>query len=146
MELDNFMGVPAHPLFVHLPIVLIPILTLIVIVMVVKPDWREKYALPTAVVAVLTAIATFLAAGAGEALEKRVEHSKLIEDHAELGDQTKILALLFALLLVGLVVAIRKNLTKFVMPLVLLSAVAPRSSPCCSPSCSSGWSWRSART
>lgn len=124
MELDNFMGIPAHPLFVHLPIVLIPLLTLVVIVMAFKPDWREKYALATAIMAVVTAIATFLAAGAGESLEKRVEPSKLIEDHAELGDQTKILALVFALLLVGLVVAIRKNLAKFIVPLVMLSAVA----------------------
>lgn len=124
MEINNFMGIPAHPLFVHLPIVLIPLLTLIVIVMAIKSDWREKYALPTAILAVLTAIATFLAAGAGEALQTRVEASKLIEDHAELGDQTKILTLVFALLLVGLVVAIRKNLAKFIVPLVMLSAVA----------------------
>lgn len=123
MELDNFMGIPAHPLFVHLPIVLIPLLALFVIAMAIKPEWRDRYALPTAALAVITAICTFLAAGAGESLEKRVEPSSLIEEHAELGDQTKILALIFALLLVALVVAIRKNLAKFIVPLVMLSAV-----------------------
>ncbi|MEY4069352.1 MAG: hypothetical protein RLZZ332_1688, partial [Actinomycetota bacterium] len=41
--MDTLGGIPSHPLFVHLPAVLIPLATLGVILMVVRPTWWQRY-------------------------------------------------------------------------------------------------------
>lgn len=124
MELDKVFGLPAHPLLVHAPIVLIPLLALWAIALAIKPEWRDRFATPTAIIGLGVMVMTIMAAGAGEKLQLRVGETPLIEEHAELGDQTKIIVLVFALLLVGIAVAIRRNMAQLVKPLVILAAVA----------------------
>jgi len=124
MELDKVFGLPAHPLLVHMPIILIPMLTLWVIALAIKPQWRDRLAMHTAAVGVFVMLATIAAAGAGEKFQLRVGDTKLVQDHADLGNQTKVIMIVFALILVGLAVAVRRSLTQFVKPLVILAAVA----------------------
>jgi hypothetical protein len=38
-----YSGLPAHPLFVHAPVVLIPITIVAAIVFVIKPAWLSRY-------------------------------------------------------------------------------------------------------
>lgn len=112
MEVDTFFGLPAHPLLVHIPIVLIPILGLATIALAVNKDWRERYSVAAAVVGVGTMIMTILAAGAGEKLEERVGEDSLIRDHAELGEQTRLLMIIFAVVLVAMAVSVKRGSAK----------------------------------
>ena len=123
MEIDTLFGLPAHPLFVHLPIVLIPLLTIWAIVLAVKPELRERQAKPLAAAVVLVAIATVFAAGAGEQLEKRVGEDSLVEKHAELGEQTRLIVLIFAAAAIALAVAVHRNMQRFLAGLAVTVAI-----------------------
>ena len=103
MEINNLFGLPAHPLLVHAPIVLVPLCCIAAIFMAIKPEWRRRYGIPTAVLAVVAAISVQLAEGSGEALEERVRESKLVERHADIAELAKPFVFLFALALVGIV-------------------------------------------
>ena len=81
---DLFNGLPVHPLVVHAVVVLLPLATLGVIAIAVRPAWRRPYGL---LVVGCTALATVMipvATSSGEALEERVGNPG---EHAELGDQ-----------------------------------------------------------
>jgi uncharacterized membrane protein len=41
--MDTLFGLPAHPLLVHIPIVLLPLAAIGVIVMLIKPAWHRRY-------------------------------------------------------------------------------------------------------
>jgi len=104
MEIDNLFGLPAHPLVVHAPIVLVPLCLVAAIFMAAKPEWRRRFGVPTAVLAVVAAISVQLAEGSGEALEERVRETNLVERHAEIAELAKPFVFLFALALVAVVV------------------------------------------
>ena len=104
MEINNLFGLPAHPLLVHAPIVLVPLCFLAAIFMAAKPEWGRRYGVPTAVLAVVAAISVQLAEGSGEALEERVRETNLVERHAEIAELAKPFVFLFALALVAVVV------------------------------------------
>lgn len=101
MEIDNLFGLPAHPLLVHAPIVLVPLCLVAAVLMAVKPEWRRRFAVPTAVVAVVAAVSVQLAEGSGEALEERVRETNLVEQHAEIAELAKPFVFLFVLALVA---------------------------------------------
>jgi len=104
MEINNLFGLPAHPLLVHAPIVLVPLCFVAAIFMAAKSEWRRRFGIPTAVLAVVAAISVQLAEGSGEALEGRVRETNLVERHAEIAELAKPFVFLFALALVGVVV------------------------------------------
>ena len=43
MEIETFFGLPAHPLMVHLPVVLIPLAGIIAIVFAFRPAWLDRF-------------------------------------------------------------------------------------------------------
>lgn len=104
MDITNIGGLPAHPLLVHLPVVLVPLATLGALLMLLRPSWRRTYEIPTAVLAVLAAIATQLAIGSGESLEERVAESDLVEQHSKIAEQARPFIFVFALIMVAVVV------------------------------------------
>ncbi|MFZ4519301.1 MAG: DUF2231 domain-containing protein [Microthrixaceae bacterium] len=104
MEIQTFGGLPAHPLFVHLPVVLVPLATIGALLMCIKPSWRRIYGIPTAVLAVIAAITTQLAIGTGEALEEMVPESRLVETHSQIAEQARPFIFLFALAVLAAVV------------------------------------------
>lgn len=85
MELDTIAGLPAHPLIVHVPVVLIPVVALLAAVFALLPRTRLVLGLPLVVLTAGVTFATILAAGSGELLEERVDRSSLIHEHAEAG-------------------------------------------------------------
>jgi uncharacterized membrane protein len=97
---DTFNGLPAHPLIVHGAIGLV-LLAAIGGVVSLVPRWRSWMLPTTAVVSVLGAISALVATESGEALERRVPHSDLIEAHAEAGEATRTLSLVLAVLLIA---------------------------------------------
>ena len=42
--LDQLLGLPAHPLLVHLPVVVLPLVALGVVALAARPAWRPRYA------------------------------------------------------------------------------------------------------
>ena len=124
MGFDTFFGLPAHPLLVHLPIVLVPILTLATLALAINKDWRNRYSPAVAVVGAGTALATILAAGAGEKLAEQVGSGGLIGDHIDLGEQTRIIVPLFAIVLIGLAAAVRYGSERLAAVMSVLALLA----------------------
>lgn len=107
MEIDKVLGLPAHPLLVHAPLVLIPLVLVGALALLVRPAWRERGAAPLAAFAVVVAGLAVLAAGSGEPFEHRVQETALVERHAELGEQLRTIALAVAALAVAWAAALR---------------------------------------
>ena len=101
MEINNLFGLPAHPLLVHLPVVMVPTAAVGAIILAIFPRFFTRYGWWVTGMAFVGAIGAVLAAGSGETLEERVERSSTLHDHAELGETARLLAIvLFAVLLV----------------------------------------------
>lgn len=83
---DTIAGLPLHPLVVHATEVIVPVAALVVTVAALWPRFR-RYAgyLPLAL-ALASLVLVPLSTQSGEALEKRVEESALIETHANLAE------------------------------------------------------------
>jgi hypothetical protein len=99
MEIKTFFGVPAHPLFIHLAAVGIPIAALAVITYLVFPAKRSSLRIPTAVLTIGVMIGTVLTASSGEQLEEMLppddRSSSLLHHHTQLGDQTQTIVIVF---------------------------------------------------
>jgi hypothetical protein len=63
-----YSGLPAHPLFVHVPVVLIPTTIVAAIVFVIKREWLSRYGIALAVVSIVAMSSIFLTMQAGAAL------------------------------------------------------------------------------
>jgi hypothetical protein len=101
--MNQVFGLPAHPLLVHVPIVLIPLLALLAIAFVARPAWRPAMSIPLAALAVITLLGTLLAASSGESLRDRVQRTEQVRAHAEQGDQLRVIGALFCLAVLGTV-------------------------------------------
>jgi uncharacterized membrane protein len=96
-DLNEIAGLPAHPLLLHVPVVLIPILSGATIALMVRPDWRRRYGMAVAILGVVALVFTILTASAGEAFRasRPIFASSALDEHAELGDQLKAVMALF---------------------------------------------------
>ena len=106
MEINNLFGLPAHPLLVHLPVVMVPMAALGAIILAIFPKLFTRFGWWVTGIAFIGAIGSILAAGSGEKLEQKLgEHSALLEYHAELGETTRLLSIiLFVILLVVMLI------------------------------------------
>lgn len=109
--MDTLFGLPAHPLLVHIPIVLIPVAAIGVLVMAVKPAWHRRYRWSVLAIGVAGTLGAALAAQAGEQLEHRIvavegrQAASGWHQHAEAGDTARNVAFIFlAVLLVFVLV------------------------------------------
>lgn len=100
IEMDELFGLPAHPLLVHIPVVIIP-LALLAAVLALWPRTRRHAALAAAALALVGAVGAVLAAGAGETLEDDVRETELVEEHVEQGDRVELPALAFGALAIA---------------------------------------------
>jgi hypothetical protein len=71
IKISNAFGLPAHPLLLHVPVVLVPVLSVVSVALAVRPAWRLRFGLSAGVLAIVTMAGTILTAGAGEALKKQ---------------------------------------------------------------------------
>lgn len=86
MEIDELFGLPAHPLVVHVAVVLLPLAALATLVCAAVPRARRHYAPVALALAVVATAAVGLAQGSGEELEERVDETALVEEHTEQGE------------------------------------------------------------
>jgi hypothetical protein len=101
MDIKSLFGLPAHPLLVHVPIVLIPLTALGAITMV-WASWRHRIGWIVVGLSFVSLVFVQLAIGSGQQLEEHVRESATVSQHAELADQLRPLALLLFLVLLAL--------------------------------------------
>lgn len=95
---DEFIGVPTHPLAVHAPVVLIPILAVASLVVLFRTSWREKTTIPFAAAAVVLVAMLFVAKESGEAAKDANNVFGNIDRHEDLGNQTFIIGIVWLVL------------------------------------------------
>jgi uncharacterized membrane protein len=82
-----YSGLPAHPLFVHVPVVLIPVTLVAAIALVVRPDWMRRYGIALSIASIVAMSSVFLTMQAGSALEGVLnlhgEAARLISEHSQ---------------------------------------------------------------
>lgn len=107
--MDSILGIPAHPLFVHIPVVLVPLATIGVVLMVIRPTWWDRYKWPTVAIAGVGMVGAIIAAGSGEELEEAVENTaprELLRAHVEAGEISRTVSIIFFVVLVAAVVVL----------------------------------------
>lgn len=89
-------GLPAHPLFIHVPVVLIPLSVIGALACVARPAWWQRYGILLSLTAIVAMSSIFLAMQAGAALEGALNlqgpAANLIHEHSR---DAHILAIVF---------------------------------------------------
>ncbi len=93
--LDTISGIPSHPLFVHAPVVLIPLVGLAAIALAFRPAWRTTLGWWPAVATGVCLIATLLAVGSGNAFDERLDGLVDTDRHESLALTTLALVAVF---------------------------------------------------
>lgn len=107
MDISKLFDLPAHPLLVHAPVVLLPLAALASLLVALRPSLRRHYGWPTVVLAGVAAFSSVLAASSGEALQESVKRTAALHNHTELGDAMKIIGLLFFFAVLALMITDR---------------------------------------
>ena len=94
-------SIPLHPLLVHVPVVLVPLLFVGALAMAVWRPWFDRFGVLAGGLAVLAGVGTGLASQSGEELQTQVTDSASVRNHVELGDQAKLIILAFLVALLG---------------------------------------------
>ena len=102
MRILKFAGLPAHPLFVHIPVVLLPLVAVGTIAMVFSARARDRVGWVVLGLGIVAGLSTQLAIGSGKALQDSVAKSAALDHHIAIAESIRPLALL--LFLVGLAV------------------------------------------
>jgi hypothetical protein len=104
--MDTISGLPAHPLLVHIPVILIPVAAVGVIIMAIKPAWHRRYRWAVLALGLAATIGTILAANAGEGLEEKLMamgEANTWEEHAQAGETAQTVAIVFLVALLAFI-------------------------------------------
>ncbi|MCU1449089.1 MAG: hypothetical protein JWP02_1259 [Acidimicrobiales bacterium] len=107
MDITKFFGLPAHPLLVHIPIVLIPLVGLGAVAIAVSRSMRDRLGWIVVALAGVALVGVQLAIGSGEALEHSVPRSAALTRHTDLAGTMRPLALLLFVAVGALMLADR---------------------------------------
>jgi hypothetical protein len=125
-----YSGLPAHPLFVHVPVILIPTTVLAAVVFVFKREWLARYGIALAVVSIVAMSSIFLTMQAGAALRGELnlqgQAAKLISEHSQ---AAHILAIIYVVFTATLIVTFAAQRISAGMPTglaVLDELLSPR--------------------
>jgi hypothetical protein len=99
-------GLPAHPLFVHLPVILVPASVIAAVVFALKRDLLARFGVALALVSITAMSSIFLTMQAGAALRRELNlqgsAAKLISEHS---DAAHTLAIVYVAFTATLIVA-----------------------------------------
>lgn len=109
MEISKLFGLPAHPLIVHIPVVLLPIAAIGAILMVLSASWRARIGWLVVIAAGVSLLFVQLAIGSGEALQESVRETELVKVHAELGEAARPYVAVFFLAVLALMLYDRRT-------------------------------------
>ena len=108
MDIKTLFGLPAHPLLVHVPVVLIP-LAFVGACGMFWTWWRDRFGWATAVLLVVAGIFTQLAIGSGQALQHSLEETALMKAHVRIAEDIRPWLLLFFVALVAFLLLERRR-------------------------------------
>jgi len=101
----SVFGLPAHPLVVHVAVILVPLAAIALIAVGWNATWRRRYYLPIALVAIAGAIGALLAKQTGGSLKHALRAAgKQAGSHPGQGDTAFVAAGLLAVACVALYV------------------------------------------
>jgi uncharacterized membrane protein len=95
--ISDIGGIPAHPLLVHIPVVLIPMCAIAAIALAVRSDWRDRFGIVLLGVSAIATAGAVLASQSGEDFQERTDRE--VESHQQAGETARNIALLFFLIL-----------------------------------------------
>jgi len=99
-----YSGLPAHPLFVHVPVVLIPTTIVAAVVFVFKREWLSRYGIALAVVSIVAMSSIFITMQAGAALRTALQlqgqAATLISEHSHAAHVLAVVYVLFTATLI----------------------------------------------
>ena len=122
-----YSGLPAHPLFLHVPVIFIPLTGLAAVIAVVRPQLLERYGVALALTTIVTLAGTILTVDAGSALRARLRlgggggfgasgfggpgggEASLIRQHAAAGHMVEFLMIAFTLAVIASVLRPRRR-------------------------------------
>ncbi len=107
--MESINGLPAHPLFVHAPVVLLPLTTLAMLILAVRPQLRRRSGLALAAATVVVLVLTQLAISSGLAFDEALEGAINVDDHEALANMTRNFLIVFVLAAIGFAVLDRKT-------------------------------------
>ncbi len=126
-----YSGLPAHPLFVHVPVILIPVTVVAAVVFVLKPVWLSRYGIALAALSIVAMGSVFLTLQAGAALRGELHlqgrAATLISEHSQ---AAHILAIVYVVFTATLIVAFAARRISAGMPTglgVVDALLSPRS-------------------
>jgi hypothetical protein len=112
-----YSGLPAHPLFIHVPVVLIPLSVVGALVCVVRPRFFERYGILLCLCAIVAMSSIFLSMQAGAALRNALNlaglQAQLISEHSH---DAHILAVVFVVFTAALILAFSAHRISSGMP------------------------------
>lgn len=99
-----YSGLPAHPLFVHVPVILIPVTIVSALVFAGRPEWFSRYGIALAIVSIVAMSSVFLTMQAGAALRGELHlqghAATLISEHSRAAHILAIVYVLFTAVLI----------------------------------------------
>jgi hypothetical protein len=112
-----YSGLPAHPLFLHVPVILIPVAAIGALVLVARPRWLDPHGLWLGLIAIIALGSLNLTMGAGDQLRADLHFGggggfgggdgALIARHAHAASILRVLTILFTAALLVLVAMYR---------------------------------------
>ena len=108
VTITEIFGLPAHPLFVHVPVVLIPLTALGAIAMACSARVRDRFGWLILAVAIVAGLSTQLAIDSGQALRHRVPQSAALRQHAHTAESIRPLILLLFLVALAVMLLDRR--------------------------------------
>jgi uncharacterized membrane protein len=106
MEFDKLFGLPAHPLLVHIPVVLVPLAAIVAVVFAFRPAWLDRFGWGLVALSGAGAFGASLAAGSGESLADRQNKAETAarQSHFDMGDTAQAVSIVFFLIVTAVVV------------------------------------------
>lgn len=97
-------GLPAHPLIIHVPVVLIPLSILGALACITRPEWFERYGILLCLISIVAMSSIFLAMNAGSALQGLLhltgEPAHLINEHSQAAGILAVIFVAFTAILI----------------------------------------------
>jgi hypothetical protein len=125
-----YEGLPAHPLFVHVPVILIPTTVVAALIFVFRREWLGRYGIALCLASIVAMSSVFVTMQAGAALRGALNlqgpAAKLISEHSQ---AAHILAIVYVLFTAIVIVTFAAERIGGGMPTGLALVDRPLSSP-----------------
>ena len=113
MTITKVFGLPAHPLFVHVPVVLIPLVGIGAIAMAFSARVRDRFGWLILAFGIVAGLSTQLAIQTGKALRHHVPQSAALRRHVHIAESIRPLVLLLFLVALAVMLIDRRAVGKW---------------------------------